>query len=162
MSLQHSPKPFWLYKFSNKHVSVWCQKKYLHCTSSWRPRTAFLKQFEIKCLYISIYLLKNVRDVVRSYLVGVEWVVGGGLNSFLKAARCLGLAKCFTIFCFNWNFWKFNYFLSFWYFYQNNFTEILTEIFPDNLDFKGKIVVKFIIRSHFLSKQNNMTKTITN
>ena len=162
MSLQHSPKPFWLYKFSNKHVSVWCQKKYLHCTSSWRPRTAFLKQFEIKCLYISIYLLKNVRDVVRSYLVGVEWVVGGGLNSFLKAARCLGLAKCFTTFRFNWNFWKFNYFSSFWYFYQNTFTEILTEIFPDNLDFKGKIVVKFIIRSHFLSKQSNMTKTITN
>ena len=27
MLLQHSQKPFWLYKFSSKHVSVWCQKK---------------------------------------------------------------------------------------------------------------------------------------
>ena len=57
MLAQHSQKPFWLYKFSGKHISVWCQKKYLHCTISWRTRTAFLKHFESKCLYISIYLL---------------------------------------------------------------------------------------------------------
>ena len=52
-----SQKPIWLYKFSSKLVSVWCQKKYLHCTISWRPRTAFFKHFESKCLlflYISI------------------------------------------------------------------------------------------------------------
>ena len=24
MLSQRSQKPFWLYKFSNKHVSVWC------------------------------------------------------------------------------------------------------------------------------------------
>ena len=55
---QHSQKPFWLYKFSCKHVSVWCQKKCLHCIISWRLRTvAFLKHFESKYLYISIYLL---------------------------------------------------------------------------------------------------------
>ena len=54
---QHSQKPFWLYKFSSKHISVLCQKKYLHCTISWRTKTAFLKHFESKCLYISIYLL---------------------------------------------------------------------------------------------------------
>ena len=53
---QHSQKPFWLYKFSSKHVSVWCQKKHLGCTISWRQRTAFLKHFESKCLYISVYL----------------------------------------------------------------------------------------------------------
>ena len=35
MLAQHSQKPFWLYKFSSKHVSVWCQKKKLHCTISW-------------------------------------------------------------------------------------------------------------------------------
>ena len=29
--------------------------------------------------------------------------------------------------------------------------------FPDNLDFKGKIVAKFLMRSHFLSIQNDMT-----
>ena len=33
------------------------------------------------------------RDVIRFYLVGV--------NNFLKAARCLSLVKCFTIFHFN-------------------------------------------------------------
>ena len=33
---QHSQKPFWLYKFSSKHVSVWCQKKYFGCIISWR------------------------------------------------------------------------------------------------------------------------------
>ena len=43
--------------FSSKHISDWCQKKYLHSTISWRRRTAFLKHFESKCLYISIYLL---------------------------------------------------------------------------------------------------------
>ena len=52
-------KPFWLYKFSSKKVSVRFQKKYLHCIISWRPRTAFLKHLESKRLYISIYLLKK-------------------------------------------------------------------------------------------------------
>ena len=49
--------PFWIFKFSSKHVSVWCQKKYLHRTISWHLRTAFLKHFESKCfvfLYISV------------------------------------------------------------------------------------------------------------
>ena len=54
---QYSQKPFLLYKFPSKHVSVWCQKKHLACNISWRPRTAFLKNFESKCLYISVYLL---------------------------------------------------------------------------------------------------------
>ena len=54
---QQNEKPFWLYKFSSKDISDWCQKKYLHSTISWRRRTAFLKHFESKCLYISIYLL---------------------------------------------------------------------------------------------------------
>ena len=57
--LQRSQKPYWLYKFSSKLVSVWFQKKYLHCIISWRPRTVFLKHLESKCLYISIYLLKK-------------------------------------------------------------------------------------------------------
>ena len=34
--------------------------------------------------------------------------------------------------------------------------------FPENLDFNGKIVAIFLIRSHFLSIQNNMTIKITN
>ena len=48
MPPQHCQKPFWLYKFSSKHVSFWCQKRHLSCTISWRQRTAFLKHFETK------------------------------------------------------------------------------------------------------------------
>ena len=36
-------KRFSLYTFCSKHISVLCQKNYLHCTISWCPRTAFLK-----------------------------------------------------------------------------------------------------------------------
>ena len=57
---KHCQKSFWLYKFFRKHVSVWCQKKHLHCTISWHPRTAFLKHFESKFLYISVYLIKKI------------------------------------------------------------------------------------------------------
>ena len=49
-----------LYKFFRKHVSAWCQEKHLHCTISWHPRTVFLKQFESKCLCISVYLIKKI------------------------------------------------------------------------------------------------------
>ena len=73
---QHGQKPFWLYKFSSKHVSVWCQKKHLYCTISWLPTNAFLKQFESKCLYLFVYLRRKKfcsRDAVRFYLVGVGW-----------------------------------------------------------------------------------------
>ena len=65
---QCSQKSFWLYKFSSKHVSVWCQKKYLHCTISWCPRTAFLN-IESKCL-----------------------------NNFLRVGRCLGLVDVLQFF----------------------------------------------------------------
>ena len=60
MLWQHSQKPFWLYKYSSKHISVWCQKKHLRCTISRRPRNSFLKHFERKCLYISVYLRKKI------------------------------------------------------------------------------------------------------
>ena len=57
---QYSQKRFWLYIFSSKPVSVWYQKKNLQWVISWRPRTAFLKHFESKCLYISVYLCKKI------------------------------------------------------------------------------------------------------
>ena len=135
---QHSQKSFWLYKFSSKHVSIWCQKKHLHWPISWRPRTAFLKHFEIKCLYISVR--KCLFQRRSKILYGWGWV-GGRLNNFLKAAHCLCLIKYFTIFHFNWNFWKFWLFLS---------ISILPSIalkrweLPDNLDFQEKTVAKFL------------------
>ena len=55
---QRSQKPFLLYKFSSKHVPNWCQKKHLHCIISWCSRSAFLKHFQRKCLYISVYRCK--------------------------------------------------------------------------------------------------------
>ena len=69
---------------------------------------------------------------------------GGGwgrLNSFFKAACCLGLVKCLTI-------------LEIQPFFS---IAILPSIalkrwnFPDNVDFKGKIVAKFLIKSHLYS-----------
>ena len=57
---KHCQKSFSLYKCFRKHVSVWCQKKHLHCTISWHPRTAFLKHFESKCLYISVWHLIKI------------------------------------------------------------------------------------------------------
>ena len=60
MLTQDSQKLFWLYNFSSKYVSVWCQKKHFCCAISWRPKTAFWKYFESKCLYISVHLCKNI------------------------------------------------------------------------------------------------------
>ena len=63
MLLKESQKHFSLSKFSCKHNSAWFQKKSLHCTTSWCPRTtflpSFLMHFESKYLYISVYLLEK-------------------------------------------------------------------------------------------------------
>ena len=100
-------------------------EKTLHCTISLRRGTAFLKHFESKFLDLNFVPKTCSKDAVRFYLVG--W-----LNNFLKVARCLCLIKCFTIFHFNWNFWKFNNFLAFRYFF------FLPEIFfPEHSRIKG-------------------------
>ena len=76
MLSQYSQKNFWIYKFSGKHVCLWCQKKYLHYSISWRPGTAFLKQFEIEWLYISLYLRKKTFLQTRSKVL----LVGDGIE----------------------------------------------------------------------------------
>ena len=106
--------PFWLCKFSSKYDSVWCHKNI--CTVpflvSQEPNSwSFLKANAFVFLYISVKENFCSKDVVRFYLMGMGW---GRLNSFLKAACCLDLVKCFTIFHFNWIFLKFNYFSGFW------------------------------------------------
>ena len=83
---------------------------------------------------------------MRFYLVVVDGggAVWGKLNNFFKTARCLGFVKCLTI-------------LEIQPFFR---IAILQSIalkrwnFPDNLDFNGKIVAKFLIKSHL----NNMTR----
>ena len=42
---QHSQKPFWLYKFSNKHVPVWCQKKTFGLHHFLTPKNYILEAF---------------------------------------------------------------------------------------------------------------------
>ena len=82
---QHSQKPYSLSKFYSDNVSGWCQKK--HCTISRRTRTAFQKNLESNYVCIFMYIWRR-----RKLLPG------GGLNNFLKAARCLGLVKYLNVF----------------------------------------------------------------
>ena len=67
---KHRQKPFSLYKFSGMFL-FGVNKKNLHCTISWRPRTAFLEHIESKCLYISVYLCKKI----LSDGVGGGWII---------------------------------------------------------------------------------------
>ena len=65
----------WLWKFSSKHVSVWCQKKHLHCNISWRPRTVFLKLFDSKYLCISAFLRKKMFIPKMRSESGKDWII---------------------------------------------------------------------------------------
>ena len=89
---------------------------------------------------------------VRKFLF--QWrrklLSGGGLNNFLKTAHFL---ECFKVFHFTLNFWEIQLFISISIL---PFTELQRWNFPDNLDFKGKAMAKFVIRSHFVSIQSNV------
>ena len=116
MPPQHSQKPFSLYKFSSKHL-IGVRKKHLHCTIYRRPRTAFSKHFESN---YSIFLYISLRI----------FCIGGWLNNFFNF---FGLRKkCFTIFHFNWNIWKSNYFSVFRYI-------SIRWTFEDNFEFKSNV-----------------------
>ena len=143
--LLKQPKTF-LTKFSSKYVSVRCQKKYLHYTISWRPRTAFLKHFESKCLYVSIYHLKKnySRDVVRFVLVGgmrgdwinfLRWFAIWALQNVLQFLILIEIFENSTSFSIS----------------IHLFIALKRWNFRDNLDFKGKIAATFLRRSHFIS-----------
>ena len=105
-------------KFSSKHVRGWCQKIHLHCTISRLVRNLFLKHFESKCLYILVYLCRNI-----FFLQGRRKVLSGGrLNNFFGGSLFFNFF-CFILtemFRFNWNFWKFNYFSAFRYFHHQH------------------------------------------
>ena len=91
----HSQKPYSLYKFSSKYVSGWRQKKHLHCTISRHPRTAFSKQLKSK--YLRIHVNHSQATFVPETWQAFMWWEGGGLNSFLKVACCLGFFKFFIL-----------------------------------------------------------------
>ena len=102
-------------------------KKNLHFTISWHPRAAFFKHFESKCLYISVYLLKKMFFQRRSKILAGGMRSGWRLSNFLRAACCLDLVKCFTIFHFNWSFWKFNNFSAFRYFHLQHWNAEISQ-----------------------------------
>ena len=90
---QRSQKPFSLDKFSSQQFSVWFQKKYLHCIISWRPKTAFLKYLQSKCLYNSVHPCKKI--FVLTILSGLE-----RQNDFLKGGSLFEPRKVFYNFSF--------------------------------------------------------------
>ena len=101
---------------------------------------------------MSVYSCKPPLENICSRDVGSFYI--GALNNLLQAARCLGLVKCFQI-------------IILVEIYGNSaiFTiSVLPPIalkycnFQDNLEFKGEVVTNFLLRSHFLSIYNNMTK----
>ena len=104
--------------------------KELHFRSSWKASACIFE-------YIS----------VRKFLF--QWrrklLPGGGMNNFPKADHCW---KCFKIVHFNLNFLEIQLFISISIL---PFTALKRWNFPDNLDFKGKTVAKFLIRGHFFS-----------
>ena len=65
------------------------------------------------CIFLYISLKKFLFQRC-SKILGGGIARGQRLNNFLKASCYLGLVKC-TIFHFNLNFWKFNYFSAFLY-----------------------------------------------
>ena len=85
------PKTFSLYKFSSKHL-VGVRKNI-----STVPFLVAQEQYSQSTLNANICIFLHI--FLRNLFF-----------NFLKAARCLGLTKSFTIFHFNWKFWKFQHF----------------------------------------------------
>ena len=131
------------------------RKKYTHCIISWSPRTAFLKHFQSKCLDISVHIRQKI--FVRKTKYDFIWWRGRLGKGWIISLRgsLFGPRRMFYNFPFKLKFFEIPLFST---------ILILPLIllkrwnFPNNLDFKGKIEAKFLIRSHFLSIWNNMTK----
>ena len=143
---QTQPKTFLTVQIFSKHVSVQCQKKYLYCTISWHPRTTFFKHIESKCLHISIYLLNKilVQFQRRSKVLFNKRRDGRGWIIFLRRLAVWALQNILN-FSFSLLFLKIQLFFSILILLS---TVLKCWNFLDNL---GKIVTKFLIRSHILS-----------
>ena len=91
------------------------------CTAPFPDATELLSWSTLKanvCIFLCISQRKVFFQRRSKILSGGMGGWGDWMNNFLKAARCLALVKCFTIFHFNWNFSKFHYFSVFRYFPQ--------------------------------------------
>ena len=96
---------------------------------------------------VCIFLYISVRKFLfQRILFGREWV-GDRFNNLFKAAGSLDLVKYFTFIILIEIFENSIAFQPF----DSLIYSIKTMTFPRQLDFRGKIVAKFLIRSHFLS-----------
>ena len=110
---QNSQQPLWLYKFpanmflfgvrKNIYTAPFSDAQELHSENTLKANV---------CVFLYISVRKLLFQRRRKILSGGARI-GGRLNNFLKAAHYLGLIKYLTIFHFNWNFWKFNFFQHF-------------------------------------------------
>ena len=107
---KQSQKPFSRYKFSSKHLvdaiknvgmAPFLDAQELSSQSTLEANV---------CIFLYICLRKFLFRRRSKLLSGFIFNL---LHKFRKAARCLGLAICFTIFPFDLNFWKFIYISAF-------------------------------------------------
>ena len=100
----------------------------------WKERSVYFFMSLSLYFLISLYFfIKFLLQTRSKFFSGGGWDWRGGLSNFLKAASCLGFAHCFTIFCFDWNFWKFNYFSAFQCFYRPYSRPLLGATIAPNL-----------------------------
>ena len=79
---QHGQKPFWLYKFPSKHVSVWCQKNI--CTAPF-PDTQKLYSWSTLKANVCIFLYISLRKFLfqrHSVLIQMLYLVGVGMGGW--------------------------------------------------------------------------------
>ena len=111
---QHSQQPFWLYKYS-ANMFLFGVRKVFALYHFWTLNNCILNFKANICIFMYISVRNYLFQRFSKILSGKEWVEGR-LNNFLRAARCLGLVIFFSIFYFNWNFCKFNFFSTFRHF----------------------------------------------
>ena len=90
---------FWKYYFGHKTIL------YSSTRSTGHHQRCFLVfRFSSRKSQCQQKLTKKINHLTIQFVNFGDWII---------SARCLDLAKCFTIFYFNWNFLKFNYFSAF-------------------------------------------------
>ena len=101
---KHNQNFFLFYTFSSKHVSDWCQKKWTKiCNGPFLDTQELHSSSTLKanvCIFLYISVRKFLFQRRSKILPGG---IGGGwrLNNCLKAAHCLDIVKCFTLFHLN-------------------------------------------------------------
>ena len=95
---QHNQKSFWPLNFPANVFLLFVRKN--NCTALFLDAQELHSWSTLKanvCTFLYIFIRKFLFQRCSKILSGGEWVEGK-LNNFLKAARCLVLRKCFTIF----------------------------------------------------------------